>query len=374
MRLLIITSIDPSNLKPGGTEAYVMNLVNSAVDNNVEVTMAGVSRSEKLYYQGFNFIPIIKDAKVSNYKFLLYLVLKVPFLRIPESSIIHVQRPDMMLPFIFFNRRNVKVCTLHGLPANGILLKKGKLIGTLYLLIEKFCLKYTHVLIAVSEGTESAYLKEYPWLKNKIKLIPVGFNEKKFRLMDKNEMREKYKLNRNDKIVLYAGRFEKEKNLDFLLQSFALVSKRNPDSKLILVGSGREKESLQTLSKKLKINISFVNPVEQDVLAEIINCADVFVLASRYESGPLAVMEALACGVPVVTTDVGRVREFIVTEKCGKIVKRDQKEFANAINDIINNASEERKELCRQSVINFNFDATAKKTIEKYEQINRNKN
>lgn len=370
MKLLIVTAIDPYTLKPGGTESYVMNLINSIKNYNIEVTMIGISQRQNHTQPNFNFISINKNSKISNYKFLLTLLLKAPFLKIPKSAVIHVQRPDMMLPFILYFKNNKKICTLHGLPANGIFLKKGKLIGKMYLLIEKYCLKNADALIAVSEETKFRYMQEYPWIQRKVNTISIGFDEKKFRLMDKNEMRKKYKFNLDDKIVLYAGRFEKEKNLDFLLKSFSLVAKKNLGSKLILVGSGREKEKLQILSKELKIDTNFLNPVEQDILAELINCADVFALTSTYESGPLAVLESLACGVPVVTTDVGRVREFIVTEKCGRIVKRDERKFANAIDEILNYPNKKNKDLCRQIVINFSFNVTAKKTVELYRLVN----
>jgi len=202
MRLFIVTIIDPHNLKPGGTESYVMNLINSMIKSNIEVTMIGISQNRNQNQLKFNFVPIIKDSKTSNYKFLLTLLLRVPFLRIPRSAFIHVQRPDMMLPFILFLKGNKKICTLHGSPAKVILLKKGKLIGSLYLLIEKYCLKNSDTLIAVSEETKSAYLKEYPWLQKKINFIPVGFDENKFKLMNKNEMRKKNKLNRKNKNII----------------------------------------------------------------------------------------------------------------------------------------------------------------------------
>jgi glycosyltransferase involved in cell wall biosynthesis len=235
-------------------------------------------------------------------------------------------------------------------------------------------LKHTHALIAVSEGTRSEYLKVYPWLKEKICFIPVGFDDNKFRLIDKKKMRKRYKFNNKEKIILYAGRFEKEKGLDFLLESFELVEREISDSKLILVGDGREKENLQLLSSKLDIDVTFIDPVIQDSLAEIISCSDLFVLSSRYESGPLAVIEALACGVPIVTTDVGRVREFIVTEECGKIVRRDKREFADAIIHFLNCSTEESKNLRRESILNFGFDITAKKTIDLYERLSKCKN
>lgn len=369
MKLFIVASIDPFNLNPGGIETYVMNLINSFANCNIEVTMVGFSQNENKNQQNYNFIPIVKNKKISNYQFLTALLMKLPFLRIPQSSIIHVQRPDMILPFIIYNKKNMKVCTIHGLHSNGIFLKKGITIGKMYLLIEKYCLKHIDVVIAVSEETKSAYLKRYPWLEGKIHFIPVGFDENAFKLVDKNEMRAKYKFNKNDKIILSIGRFEKEKNLNLLLRSFELISKEIPDIKLVLVGKGREKQNLQLLSRELGIDVIFMEAVKHDRLAEIICCADVFSLTSLYESGPLTVLEALACGIPVVTTDVGRVREFISTKKCGTIVKNDERELANAIMYYINEKSQYNKEFCRQSVINFSFRTTSKKTIDIYNQL-----
>jgi L-malate glycosyltransferase len=369
MKLFIVAAIDPFDLKPGGTETYVMNLINSVANCNTEITLVGISQNGNQTQHNFNFVPIIKNIQISNYKFLSTLLLKVPFLRIPKSAVIHVQRPDMMLPFIVYNKNNTKICTLHGLPAKGIFLKRGVFVGKIYLLMEKYCLKHTDVLIAVSEATKSTYLIEYPWLEGKIHFIPVGFDSTKFNLMDKNRMRDKYNFNMNDKIILSAGRFEKEKNLDLLLQSFKLISNEIPDSKLILVGEGREKQNLQLLSRELNIDVTFMDAVNPGSLAEILNCADVFSLTSLYESGPLTVLESLACGIPVVTTDVGRVREFITTRICGTIVKRDEREFANAIIYYLNYENKHNKALCRQSVINFSFDTTGKKTIDLYQQI-----
>jgi len=80
MKLLIVASIDPFNLSPGGTETYVMNLINSIANCNIEITIIGFSqngnKSCKNTQQNFNFIPLIKRNKISNYQFLTTLLLK----------------------------------------------------------------------------------------------------------------------------------------------------------------------------------------------------------------------------------------------------------------------------------------------------------
>jgi glycosyltransferase involved in cell wall biosynthesis len=109
--------------------------------------------------------------------------------------------------------------------------------------------------------------------------------------------------------------------------------------------------------------------MEYDKIPEVLNCADVFALTSLYESGPLVIMEALACGVPSVTVDVGRVREFIQNRYCGRIVERDEKTFANAVSEFFTMDKVKIREECTNTAKKFSFEETAKKTAEVYKEV-----
>jgi len=376
MEVTIISDIDPYAPKPGGTRSYVMNLILFLLEQGIKTTLIGVSynKKEKMSFKHpFNFIPVVRSQKISSYKFLFNLFLKASSLNIPKSSLIHINHSDSMLPFVIFYRKNRKICTLHGIGYNDVYFKKGRFVGGVYRLIERFALKRADLIIAVDENTKNFYGEKYPWLKDKIIVIPIGIDTKLFRPMDKHKIREKYGFEKEDKIILYVGRFKREKGLDLLLESFKYVKREMPNCKLVLVGDGRERENLKNLVKDLELNdVIFMGMLEYNKIPEIMNCADVFVLCSLFESGPLVIQEAIACGIPVVTTDVGRVREFIKNNKVGKIVERNSEEIAREILNFISKAdSAEIRNICRKVGENFSFEKTAKQTIDVYtEAIN----
>lgn len=114
-----------------------------------------------------------------------------------------------------------------------------------------------------------------------------------------------------DFIFITAGRFSVEKNQKMMLRAFAAFLEKGHDARLIMLGKGEEEENLRTLARELGISgridfAGFVVNVE-DYLAN----SDVFLLSSDYEALPLAVLEAMAAGLPIVATDVGGVRDIV---------------------------------------------------------------
>lgn len=375
MELIIVSSIDPSNTKPGGMQTHIMNLIDSMVAHEINVTLIGVSHKKKQIDKTFKFIHITVKERMSSYEFLINLLFKSYFFKISKSSIIHAHRPDAMLPFVLFFRKNPKVCTLHGLVNKGILFKKGKLVGTIYRLIERYTLKHTDAVIAVSDEIKDEYLQKYPWLKDKFKVIPVGFDEKLFRPLDKKKMRQKYGFSIDDKIILYVGRFEKEKRLDILLTAFKEIKNEIINAKLVLVGDGREKNNIENLIKKLDIkDVVILNTIEHDRIPEIMNCADVFALTSMYEGMPTVVLEALACGIPVVSTDVGDVYK-VVNNKTGYIIKSDENydEYPKLLIKCLEQG-ENMKEDCLKIVQGYYLEKITEKTMAVYKECQRMKN
>lgn len=108
-----------------------------------------------------------------------------------------------------------------------------------------------------------------------------------------------------------AGRFSAQKNQKMMFRAFGAFLAKEYDARLILLGKGEEEENLRKLAAELKIEdrityAGFVPNVE-DYLAG----SDVFLLSSDYEALPLALLEAMAAGLPIVSTDVGGVRDIV---------------------------------------------------------------
>ena len=371
MNVALVASMDPEYCAPSGVRAYITNLISQLISRGIDIALIGVSyKKEKNQEYDFDFIPILKKNKISGYQFFVNLLFKAPLIGIAKNTIIHTQRPDHMLPFILFYRKNPKICTLHGAHIKNVYTKKGSIVGNIYSEIEKFVFKRVDILIAVSEDTINYYTRKYSWIKNKIILIPIGINTDLFKPINKQKMREFYGFSNNEKIILYVGRMEKEKGLDILLKSLKKLENEIANLKLVLVGDGRERKKLENLSRDLKLkNVMFMNSLEHDKIPEIMNCADVFVLCSLYEGMPTVVLEALACGVPVVSTDVGDVYKVVKDGVTGYIVKkRTEEEVKNKLMDVLRE-DKISKENCISSVQEYSWNEISKKIVSVYYEV-----
>src|SRR4028118_220113 len=117
-------------------------------------------------------------------------------------------------------------------------------------------------------------------------------------------------------ILLHASNFRKVKRVEDVVRIFAAVNKQVP-SKLLFVGDGPERPSAEGLSRDLKIcdDIRFVGKQEQ--MEEILAISDMFLLTSEYESFGLAALEAMAAGVPVISTNAGGLPEINIPGETG---------------------------------------------------------
>jgi len=104
---------------------------------------------------------------------------------------------------------------------------------------------------------------------------------------------------------LHVGRLSEEKNVDVLLHAFRSLSLTGEKSELVIVGDGPEKDRLEKLAFDLGIasQILFLGRIEHSKLPEVYCCADVFVTASTFETEGLVILEAMACGLPVIGVD-----------------------------------------------------------------------
>jgi N-acetyl-alpha-D-glucosaminyl L-malate synthase BshA len=119
-----------------------------------------------------------------------------------------------------------------------------------------------------------------------------------------------------EKLLLHASNFRKIKRVTDVVRIFANVKKEVP-AKLLFVGDGPERSTAEDLSRELGVcnDILFVGKQEQ--MEDILAIADIFLLTSEYESFGLAALEAMAAGVPVISTDAGGLAEINIHEQTG---------------------------------------------------------
>lgn len=115
----------------------------------------------------------------------------------------------------------------------------------------------------------------------------------------------------SDFTFITAGRFSAQKNHKLMLLAFSEFLNKGYDAKLVLLGKGEEENSLKILVQDLGINDRVCFPGFVVNVEEYLTNADVFLLSSDYEALPLALLEAMAAGLPIISTDVGGVRDIV---------------------------------------------------------------
>jgi len=207
--------------------------------------------------------------------------------------------------------------------------------------IRKALLRQVDVFVAVNDEVEKE-LRGFG-LNNPMVKIPNGVDTDRFQPVPskaaKRSLREILSLPETGRLVLYCGRLEPKKALDTLLYAWDLVSRtaEAKDARLIIVGNGSGRASLEDLANRLGIQDSVLFLGKKDRVVEYLQCVDVFVFPSVSEGMSNALLEAMACGMPVVVTDIAGNREVVRHLENGILVKpKEPQQLAYALQAVLN--------------------------------------
>jgi len=135
----------------------------------------------------------------------------------------------------------------------------------------------------------------------------------KFRFRKRDPLKPRFLSNRN---------FEAHYGVDRVLQAFAVIQKQLPEATLTVAGNGPERDKLQQVAVDLNLNkTTFVGRVEHDKIVELYDSCDVFLNGSLIDNQPLSILEAFACGLPIVTSNAGGIPYMVENERTGLIVE-----------------------------------------------------
>jgi glycosyltransferase involved in cell wall biosynthesis len=190
---------------------------------------------------------------------------------------------------------------------------------------EKKLMKHSDALIAVSKYTVGELTELYGIEKEKIHVIYNGVDVNKFKPRpDRAKLRREFGLEEEKKIVLFVGRLYHRKGLETLLHSIPPVLQEFSDVKFAISGTGfkKKEQSLRDLAKELEIEdtVKFLGYVPDEKLPDLYSASDIFVLPAIYENFPFAILEAQATGLPVISTKVGGIPEFLADNENGFLI------------------------------------------------------
>lgn len=217
------------------------------------------------------------------------------------------------------------------------------------LIIAKFLIPKISGFRVVSESVKKSIELKFPNLKNKIDVLPVFVNVEKL-INIEPDVNIKNKFSNFKFKILVASRLTKEKKINIALLAFKKVITQFSYAGLIIAGDGSERIELENLTKKLDLsdNVTFVG--WQDDLISYYKTADIFLCTSEYEGYGMTLIEAGACGCPIVTTKVGIANSdlFISGKNCYICAVNDVEGiFKSTIDLMVDNS---KRELFKQEM------------------------
>ncbi len=196
-------------------------------------------------------------------------------------------------------------------------------------------------------------------VRTSIKIIPSGLDLTRFQQeKDGSKIRKKYRLKKDDILLVLVSRLSYEKNVGFLLEVFQKIIKKRDNAYLMIVGEGLDRGALESMADSLGLQnkVIFVGQVDYHNLPCYYKAGDIFVYPSLIDSQGLVLIEAMASGLPVVAMKETLGPQDIVSHnKTGFLVPNSQEKFTQAVLKLIDDAYLRQK-----------FSQTAQAQVQQY--------
>jgi glycosyltransferase involved in cell wall biosynthesis len=185
----------------------------------------------------------------------------------------------------------------------------------LFFLLERLMLESAASVFGVRADAVEAYRSRYPHLAHCFRFIPTWMDPDVFFPAVVPQARD-------DRVVVSVGRLDSQKNPLLLIDGFALLARRRADVRLVVVGDGVLRKEVEARIGHhgigSRVQMAGLRPPRE--VADLLRHADCFALTSAYEGMPMCVLEALGCGIPVVSTRVGEIERVVKPGSNGELV------------------------------------------------------
>lgn len=347
-----------------------ISLYTGLVKNGVKVTFVTYGDSkEKDYikkYKGIEVIPIYSIVKRNSNKYLRLLksFFFIPFILLPyikDADIIKSKQifgswvPSIILKIL---RKPYLLRTgydyLHFFSKSNA----SKVLYRLLIIVFKFSLNVASRIQVATKQDKDRMIRYFPNCQGRIEISPNWVDTYKFRNLN---------LEHYDNRILFVGRLVEQKNIRLLIDAIA-----HTEIQADIVGDGDLKGDLINYARVKKSNVSFKGIFHNDELASIYNKYKVFVLLSTHEGNPKTLMEAMACGMSVIGTNVIGIKQLISHNKNGILVDQDKLLIRESILALFKDAELQnflsknaRKYICKE----FSLDSYVKYELSLYKNL-----
>jgi len=246
--------------------------------------------------------------------------------------------------------------------------------------IQKKIVGNADIITTNSKTAEKELLSRFPEIKSRLRLVPMGIDTKIFKPRNKKKLRSKFKKYESSKIVLFVGRLNEQKGIEYLISAMPNVISKIKTARLLIIGEGDYRQQLESLITELNLGnfVEFLGSKEHKEIAIYYNLADVLVLPAvtakmGTEAFGLVLAEAMACGTCVIGSSSGGIKDIIHNGVNGMIFKeKNSEELADKIIRVIKD-TKLRKKLSRNGAIfskrNYDWNAISKKFLRIYKKL-----
>jgi glycosyltransferase involved in cell wall biosynthesis len=352
LKLLIITP----TLNIGGGEKLTVDLIRNIDRNLFDVTLLVLFSEKQTHFSEqvkSTDIKIVYGDKRRGFDFKIYPKINKILKEVkPDVIHTHLNVLQYMFPF-YFTQKYKKVHTIHSVAdkeAYGILKY-----------VHKFSFKYLNVIpVSISKYITNSMREFYPFL-NEIKCVYNGIDLEKFK---------PFSSKRNQRSIKFiaTGSLYPVKNHKFMIEAFSRLVTKFENITLTILGDGELRQELeeQIDSKNLKGKVFLKGRVNN--VAYELNKSDIYLMSSIYEGLPLSLLEAMACGLPIISTKAGGIVDVIIDGSNGLLVNNgDIEDYVNCMERLVvdDNLRNSISRNCQLQSQSYNI----KKCVKEYEAI-----
>ena len=212
-------------------------------------------------------------------------------------------------------------------------------------------------------------------IKAPISIIPSGINIGSFEkdIGQRDGIRKKYQVKPDDIMLITACRLTEEKNLKFLVRSFAKIRQKRDNVKFLIVGDGAVRKDLGKIAEELGIkdSIIFAGLVNRSEIVGLYQASDIFVFASLTETQGLVAVEAMAAGNPVIAIKASGIEDIVRSGEDGFLTSESEDEFSKNVLKIVDDKNLREKMSARAKINSkrFSIEPWVEKVVRLYESL-----
>ena len=315
-------------LKSGGAEKFATELACNINREKFEcsvVVTRDLDETSAFYEKLINSKIRVVDISDSNY--IKEILNAVKLIRKERPSIIHTNvgaALHMLAPIILSGTKCTHLFTAHSMGYRIFAGFKKRIIN--------ICFKKKLIIpVGICDTVKQSLVEAYHLKSSEVECVYNGVDTNIFYPADK-------KIDDSKVVFISTGTLYHIKNHEFLINAFALVHKKFDNTMLRIIGDGVLREQLENQVKELGLSNSVVFEGNQSDVGQYLRISDIYCCTSTVEGLPLSVLEAMACGLPVITTPAGGVVDIVKDGENGFVVKADMMLFSQKMIELVENS------------------------------------